>query len=67
MIEYLLLLGFWKEPIWGFTSPREVLAVMFSGLALIFIGYILKGVWGSVLAFGFGICIYLYLKGLLLF
>ncbi len=67
MIEYLWLLGFWTEPLWGFTSLWEILTLIFSGLALIFVGYILKGVWGGFIAFGIGTCFYLYLKGLLPF
>ena len=64
MFEYLWLLGYWREPIWGFTSLWEVLTVIFSGLVLIFIGYTLKGVWGAAIAFGIGTCVYLYTKGI---
>ena len=58
MIEYLLLSGFWKEPIWGFTPLWEILAAIFSGLALFFIGYSLKGVWRAYIAFASGSVIY---------
>ena len=63
MIEYLWLLGFWREPIWGFYSLWEVLTVIIAGLAVIFVGYIFKGVWGASIAFGIGTGIYLYSKG----
>ena len=67
MIEYLWLLGFWKEPIWVFYSLWEALAAIFSALVLIFLGYIIKGVWGASMAFGIGTFFYLYSKGLLPF
>jgi len=65
MFEYLWLLGFWSEPIWGINSWWEVLTLMISGMALVFLGYIIKGVWGAFIAFGFGTGFYLYLKGLI--
>jgi hypothetical protein len=67
MLEYLWLLGFWREPIWGFNSLWEILTVIFSGLALIFVGYTLKGAWGAFITIGIGAFFYLYTKGLLPF
>ncbi len=67
MFEYLWLLGFWREPIWGFHSLWEILAAIFYGLVLIFLGYVIKGVWGAFIAFGIGVCFYLYTKGFLPF
>ena len=67
MFEYLWLLGFWREPIWGINSWWEVLTYMISGMALVFLGYIIKGVWGAFIAFGLGTGFYLYVKGILPF
>ena len=67
MFEYLGLLGYWTEPIFERDSLREILMVMFSGLGLVIFGYIIKGIWGAVIAFAIGTLIFLYSKDLLPF
>ena len=67
MFEYLGLLGYWREPIFEPDSLREILVVMFSGLALVIFGYLIKGIWGAITALAIGTLIFLYSKDLLPF
>ena len=49
------------------TSISELLLLFGSGIALIVLGYFLKGVWGACIALAFGVVLFLYFKGLLPF
>ena len=67
MFGYLGLLGYWREPIFEPDFLHEILIVMFSGLALVILGYLIKGIWGAITAFAIGTLIFLYSKHLLPF
>jgi len=62
--EFLRLLGLSGESPLTVEFFPKLLLIMFSGLILVFGGYMIKGVWGAVIALIIGTLVYLYVKGL---
>ena len=67
MLEYAFLLGNQVISLFSFDSVKGWLLIFISSVALIIVGYLIKGIWGAGVAFFAGIFLFLYLKGLLPF
>ena len=64
-LEYMGLLGMGAEPAFSFEFISRIVLVLFSVLAMIFIGYKIKEGWGAVIAILICAFLLLYLNGLL--
>ena len=64
-LEYLRLLGMGADPDFSFEFISRLVLVTLSGLAVIFIGYKIKGVWGAVIAVLLCAFLFLYINGLI--
>ena len=67
MLEYAFLLGNQVISLFSFDSVKGWLLIFISSVALIIVGYLIKGIWGAVVAFLAGIFLFLHLQGLLPF
>ena len=63
--EYMRLLGMGADPDFSFKFISRIVLIMLSGLAVIFIGYKIKGVWGAVIAVLLCAFFLLYINGLI--
>jgi len=64
MMEYGTMLGFNIRSLFSSMPISEILLLFGLGMALIFVGYLLKGMWGASIAFLAGVVLFLYFKGL---
>ncbi len=67
MVEYGATLGLDVKSLFSSIPNIELLLPAGLGLVLIAVGYLLKGVWGAVIAFLVGAVLFLYFRGLLIF
>ncbi len=69
MLHYAVLLrgllGLDWNSLFNFDTMTGLASIVISGVALIILGYIIKGVWGAVITFSIGAFLFIYLKGLL--
>ena len=63
--EYMRLLAMGADPEFSFKFISRLVLVTLSGLAVIFIGYKIKGVWGAVIAVLLCAFLFLYINGLI--
>jgi hypothetical protein len=65
MFEYAFLLGKDVISLFSFDSVKGWILIFLSAIAFLIVGYVLKGVWGAIIALLFGTALFLYLKGVL--
>lgn len=63
-LEYLSLTGM-GDTAFSFEFIFRVLVLVFAALALVLVGFKIKGVWGAVLALGAGVLFFLYNEGMI--
>jgi len=66
IFEYLRLTGAGGS-FWSLDFAARVVFLLLTGLALVMIGFKIKGVWGAGLAFCAGVLLFLYNEGILRF
>jgi len=68
-VEYANMLaglaGFAGGSLFNFDSLQGTASIFISGAALLILGYLIKEIWGAIIAFSAGTFLFLYLKGLL--
>ena len=68
MVEYILMLrsvasGANLQSFFDLESTKGIVFTLFAGVALFIIGYLIKGIWGAIIAFLIGLLMFFYLKG----
>ncbi len=66
LFEYGGLLGFSGGP-FSLELLRDIALCVFAGVALVLLGFRLKGVWGAVFALAAGVGFLLYHEGMIRF
>jgi len=72
MLEYIMLLRSIASSadlrsFFDWDSTKGIVFTLVAGVALFIIGYLIKGVWGGMVAILIGLLILLYLKGSITF
>ena len=68
MVEYILMLrsvasGANLQSFFDLESTKGIVFTLFAGVALFIIGYLIKGIWGAIIAILIGLLMFCYLKG----
>lgn len=66
IFEYLKLTGAGGS-FWSLDFIARVVFLVLAGLALVLVGFKIKGVWGAALAFAAGVLLFLYNEGIIRF
>ncbi len=72
MLEYIMMLRSIASSadlrsFFDWDSTKGIVFNLVAGVALFVIGYLIKGVWGGIVAISIGLVIFLYLKGSITF
>jgi hypothetical protein len=68
MVEYIIVLrsiasGANLQSFFDLDSTKGIVFALLAGVALFIVGYLIKGIWGAIIAFSIGVFIFFYLKG----
>ena len=66
MLEYSILAGSEWMPLFTFGFIKGLVSIIISAVILLFLGYLIKGIGGAIIAFSTGTLFYLYFKGILI-
>jgi len=63
MVEYIMVLrsiasGGNLQSFFDLDSTKGIVFALLAGVALFIIGYLIKGIWGAILAFSIGVFIF---------
>ncbi len=72
MIEYIIVLrsiaaAASLKSFFDLDSTKGIVFALLAGVALLIIGYCIKGIWGAIIAFSIGLFLFLYLRGSITF